>query len=106
MADEKLRIIVFGAHPDDAEFKAGGVAAMWAARGHHVKFVSATNGDLGHYELAADPWRGGEKPRLNRRQGSWVSHTEVWDIHDGELMPTLENRKRWSIRSATGRPTS
>src|SRR5262245_24410598 len=50
--DGKLRILVFGAHPDDAEFKAGGVAAMWAARGHHVKLVSVTNGDLGHYTLS------------------------------------------------------
>src|SRR5581483_2760618 len=38
--DGKLRIIAFGAHPDDCELKAGGVAAKWAARGHHVKFVS------------------------------------------------------------------
>ena len=29
----KLRIICFGAHPDDAEFKAGGTAAKWARRG-------------------------------------------------------------------------
>ena len=39
-----LRIIVFGAHPDDCELKAGGVGALWAAKGHKVKFVSATNG--------------------------------------------------------------
>ncbi len=54
-ADGKLRIIAFGAHPDDCELKAGGVAAMWAARGHHVKFVSVTNGDIGHFEMAGDP---------------------------------------------------
>ena len=32
-ADGKLRIICFGAHPDDCELQAGGVAAMWAAKG-------------------------------------------------------------------------
>lgn len=88
-----LRIIVFGAHPDDCEIKAGGVAAMWAAQGHHVKFVSATNGDIGHAEMA-----GGE---LAKRRTAEVKaaakvlgiETEVLDIHDGELMPTLENRR-------------
>ena len=30
-ADEPLRIICFGAHPDDCELKAAGVGAMWAA---------------------------------------------------------------------------
>lgn len=93
--DGKLRIIVFGAHPDDCEIKAGGVAAMWAAQGHHVKFVSATNGDIGHAEMA-----GGE---LAKRRTAEVMaadkklgiETEVLDIHDGELMPTLENRKKF-----------
>ncbi|MHC4401562.1 MAG: PIG-L deacetylase family protein, partial [Planctomycetota bacterium] len=47
--DGKLRIIAFGAHPDDCEFKIGGVAAKWAALGHHVKLVSVTNGDIGHW---------------------------------------------------------
>jgi LmbE family N-acetylglucosaminyl deacetylase len=91
--DGKLRIIVFGAHPDDCEIKAGGVAAMWAAQGHHVKFVSVTNGDIGHAEMA-----GGE---LAKRRTAEVKaaakklgiETDVLDIHDGELMPTLENRK-------------
>ena len=47
--DGKLRIIAFGAHPDDAEFQAGGTAIKWAQQGHHVKFVSVTNGDIGHW---------------------------------------------------------
>lgn len=91
--DGKLHIIVFGAHPDDCEIKAGGVAAMWAAQGHHVKFVSTTNGDIGHAEMA-----GGE---LAKRRTAEVKaaakvlgiETDVLDIHDGELMPTLENRR-------------
>ena len=42
--DGKLRIVVFGAHPDDAEYKAGGVGAKWAKQGHHVLLCSVTNG--------------------------------------------------------------
>src|SRR5688572_32836063 len=91
--DQKLRIIVFGAHPDDAEFKAGGVAAMWAAQGHHVKFVSMTNGDLGHYEMGGGPLARRRKSEVERAAEILGIKTEVMDIHDGELMPTLENRK-------------
>src|SRR5690606_17663107 len=50
--DGKLRIICFGAHPDDAEYKSGGTAAMWAAAGHHVNLVSVTNGDIGHWRMS------------------------------------------------------
>ncbi len=53
--DGKLRIVVFGAHPDDAEFKAGGTAIKWAKRGHHVKLCSVTNGDIGHWQMAGGP---------------------------------------------------
>jgi LmbE family N-acetylglucosaminyl deacetylase len=92
--DGKLRIIVFGAHPDDAEFKAGGVASMWASRGHHVKFVSVTNGDLGHYQTAGGPLARRRKAEVERADKILGIQTEVLDIHDGELMPTLENRKK------------
>src|SRR5215475_9839519 len=54
-SDGKLRIICFGAHPDDCEIQAGGTAAMWAAKGHKVKFVSVTNGDIGHWREAGGP---------------------------------------------------
>jgi hypothetical protein len=50
-----LRIIAFGAHPDDSELKASGVAALWAAQGHKVKFVAMTNGDIGHFKMAGAP---------------------------------------------------
>ncbi len=91
--DGKLRIICFGAHPDDCELQAGGTAALWAALGHHVKFVSVTNGDIGHWREAGGP--------LARRRTAEVQEaakilgitTQVLDIHDGELLPTLENRR-------------
>ena len=91
--DGKLRIICFGAHPDDAEYKSGGTAALWAEQGHHVKLVSVTNGDIGHWQMAGGPLakrRTAESALVAERLGVT---SEVLDIHDGELMPTLENRR-------------
>ena len=46
-----LNILVFGAHPDDCDIKAGGIAALYVQQGHRVQFVSVTNGDAGHHEM-------------------------------------------------------
>ena len=91
--DGKLRIICFGAHPDDAEYKSGGTAALWAKRGHHVKLVSVTNGDIGHWQMS-----GGALAKRRTAESAEVAKrlevtSQVLDIHDGELLPTLENRR-------------
>ena len=91
--DGKLRIICFGAHPDDAEYKSGGTAALWAKQGHHVKLVSVTNGDIGHWNMSGGALakrRTAESAEVAKRLGVT---SQVLDIHDGELMPTLENRR-------------
>jgi len=92
--DGKPRILCIGAHPDDAESGAAGTAALWIAKGYHVKFVCATNGDIGHWKESG--------PALAARRKAEVEHGakligydfEILDNHDGELLPTLENRKR------------
>ncbi len=91
--DGKLRIICFGAHPDDAEYKSGGTGALWAKQGHHVKLVSVTNGDIGHWQMS-----GGELAKRRTAESAEVARrlgvtSQVLDIHDGELLPTLENRR-------------
>jgi N-acetylglucosamine malate deacetylase 1 len=91
--DSKLRIIVIGGHPDDAEYKAGGTAVKWAKRGHHVQLVSATNGDLSdrrgtRKEIAAR--RKAEVEACAKKLGVTA---RVLDISDGELMPDLETRR-------------
>ena len=82
-----------GAHPDDCDSKAGGVAAKYAAAGHQVRFVSVTNGDAGHHEIG-----GVELARRRRAEAEAAGAVagieyHVLDIHDGELVPRLENRK-------------
>jgi LmbE family N-acetylglucosaminyl deacetylase len=91
--DGKLRIIAFGAHPDDAELKVAGSAAKWAAQGHHVKFVSCTNGDIGHWGMAGGPLAKRRTEEVKACAKILGIETEVLDIHDGELMVTMENRR-------------
>ncbi len=92
-SQQPLRILAFGAHPDDCELCVGGTAAKWVQQGHAVKFVSMTNGNVGHFtkfgaELAAI--RKAEVEQCARILGIT---TEVLDINDGELEPNLSNRK-------------
>ncbi len=93
-SDGKLRVIAFGAHPDDCDIRAGGTAAKFAALGHHVKFVAVTNGDAGHQTEgggALAKRRRAEAIEAGRRIG--VTY-EVLDNHDGELLPTVDVRQQ------------
>src|ERR687885_597429 len=92
-ADGRLNVIAFGAHPDDCDQRAGGVAAKYAALGHHVRFVAVTNGDAGHQTEgggALASRRRAEAREAGRRIG--IEYV-VLDNHDGELLPTLKPRE-------------
>lgn len=92
MAEPAPRIVVIGAHPDDADIKAGGTAARWCALGHVVKLVSLTNGDAGHQTL-----RGPELARRRRAEARAAAAVigatyDVLDHPDGQLDDRLEYR--------------
>ena len=92
--EKKLNIIVIGAHPDDCDLDAGGTAILFAKLGHHVMFVSLTNGDAGHFNMgggALAKIRMAEAQEAGKRFG--VKYV-VLDNHDGELMPTLNVRQQ------------
>ena len=90
---EPIRIIVFGAHPDDCELDAGGTAARWAKLGHKVKFVATTNGDIGHHQMAGGLLARRRIAEVKKCAEILGIETEVLDNHDGEILPTLENRR-------------
>ena len=90
---DPIRVIVFGRHPDDCELEAGGTAARWAKLGYKVKFVSVTNGDIGHHEMAGAILARRRTAEVKKCAEILGIETEVLDIHDGELLPTLENRR-------------
>src|SRR5258708_4198185 len=90
----KPRLLVLGAHPDDAEYQAGGLILAYRELGREVKMVSVTNGAAGHHlrtpaELITI--RRAEAAASGAQVGSPY---EVWDFPDGELQPTLELRRR------------
>src|SRR5436190_1304245 len=83
---------MLGAHPDDCDIRVGGTATLWSQLGHAVKFVACTNGDAGHPTMGGAPLarrRRAEATEAGKRFG--VTY-DIVEIHDGELMPTLENR--------------
>jgi len=95
MADERgraLRMMVIGAHPDDCEYKAGGLATLYRRGGHDVCFVSVTDGQSGHQT------RHGPQLAAERREEAAASgqvlglEYRVLSYPDGALQPTLEAR--------------
>ena len=94
-ATEPLRVLVFGAHPDDAEFFAGGLLVRHARLGHQVKIVSVTDGRNGHHELPPDELvrvRRTEAEQAGKRIGA---EYVVWEFPDGSLEATL--KVRWAV---------
>jgi len=94
MAEQRLRILVVGAHPDDADVRCGGLALKYIAQGHEVKFLSTTNGDTGHHQIGGVELarrRYAEAQAAARAAG--LVEYEVLDLHTGELEPSVANRK-------------
>ena len=90
--DQKINVVVIGAHPDDCDLDAGGTAIKFAQMGHRVLFISATNGDAGHFNkggVVLAKIRKAEAEEAGKRFG--VTY-KVLDNHDGLLMPDLNLR--------------
>lgn len=94
-AVDPVRLLYLVAHPDDAEYHGGGLAAMHARRGNVVKFVTLTNGDAGHH-LHSGPELATRRRAEAERAAAVIGATaETWQHHDGCLEPTLE--LRWQV---------
>lgn len=90
---DKIRIIAIFAHPDDADSKMGGTAALLAKMGAAVKFVSLTDGDAGHYAEGGGVL--GKRRREEAQQAAkklGIDEYKVLDNRDGALLPDLNVR--------------
>ncbi|WP_135547948.1 PIG-L deacetylase family protein [Paenibacillus cymbidii] len=94
MADKRLRVLMIGAHPDDCEFRTGGIGIKYRQLGHEVAFVSVTNGNAGHHEAS-----GHRLAQIRRREAADACavagiESRVLDIDDGKLETDLRTRER------------
>ena len=80
------KVLVITAHPDDAEFFAGGTLVKMVAAGAVVTTLIATNGDKGSFAL--DATRLAETRRMEALRAAGVLGVQevvFLDHHDGEL---------------------
>lgn len=95
MKDGQIRALMIGAHPDDCEFKTGGLAALYRAQGHIVKFVSATNGNAGHHEMGGGPLAQRRYQETRRVAEVADIEYEVMESDDGKLEADLATREQF-----------
>ncbi|MEO2048867.1 MAG: PIG-L family deacetylase [Pirellulales bacterium] len=87
-------LLIIGAHPDDAEYHAGGLATIYRALGRRVKMLSVTDGGAGHFRRTTD-----ELVPLRRQESAAAGEVigaiyETLDFPDGQLVPSIEVRQR------------
>jgi len=87
-----IRALMIGAHPDDCEFLAGGLAAKYRAQGHAVKFVSATNGNAGHHQMGGGPLAQRRREEARRVSALTGIEYEILGNDDGQLEADLATR--------------
>jgi LmbE family N-acetylglucosaminyl deacetylase len=101
------RALVVAAHPDDAEFGAGGTIARFAAGGAEVRYVVATDGSRGTKDRTTSPHALAElRETEQRRAAETVGVREVHFLRhgDGTLEPTMALRAECSLLIRTFRP--
>ena len=92
-----LRVMVIGAHPDDADNLAGGTAIKFARAGARVRFVSACNGDKGHHEMSCPALAERRKAEAVRAATVFgIEHYEVMDTPDCFIVPDIVQRERFT----------
>lgn len=85
------RVVVVMAHPDDAEFSAGGTIAKLVNEGREVAYVVVTNGNKGSSDRAVTPEglaRTREVEQRNAARALGVARVEFLGHEDGEVEDT------------------
>jgi LmbE family N-acetylglucosaminyl deacetylase len=95
LADSDVqRVLIVTAHPDDADFGAGGTIAHWSSLGIEVHYCLLTNGDQGGFDDTPRDQMGPMRQAEQRAAAEILGATSVRFLNhrDGHLVPTIERR--------------
>ncbi|MCH2202225.1 MAG: PIG-L family deacetylase [Fuerstiella sp.] len=92
---EPPRILVLGAHPDDAEYHAGGLLTCYRKElDATVKLISLTDGAAGHHKRSSEELKA-LRQKESADAGAVIGAEYLnWDLPDAHLEPTIKNRDR------------
>lgn len=91
-----MKVMMIGAHPDDAELRGAGLARKLMKAGHEVSFLILCNGCKGHHIMTTEQTRRVRaKEADNVRRYLNLTSYQIWeDMDDCTLEVTLANRHR------------
>jgi LmbE family N-acetylglucosaminyl deacetylase len=95
--EEKQKILVILAHPDDPEFFCGATIRRWTQMGHEVHYCLLTRGDKGSNDRSMRSFDLAVLREQEQKEAACevgVHDVRFLDYEDGYLVPTLEVRKR------------
>ena len=90
----QLKVMVINAHPDDPDLLSGGLMKKLTDRGHRVKWVSVTNGELGHHKLSPIELAGLEFEETTRAAEVLGAEYECLNVPDGHVYVNREYTER------------
>lgn len=80
-----MRVLAFGAHPDDIEFRMAGTLLKMKKRGDEIFMAIATNGNIGSFRMSKDEIA---KVRYEEAKASadFIGATLIWMNEDDEFL--------------------
>ncbi len=92
MPTDTCRVLLFGAHPDDAEIFAGGLLVRHRARGSVVRMISVTDGRSGHHQTPPEELVKVRREEARQSGATIGAEYITWDFPDGSLQADLNLR--------------